>query len=150
MRKWPIYMMLLIAALLIPTRTSELGKLKPVETVAIYQQGDQLVIETDTEDVGRGSNVQAAIENLKKTTAGTIYLDTADYLIVMEGGAPFIEYLSACLKDSVWVCKGEKGINLEEAGAYLAVHRPSVKLKNYRKGAYLEVLTSIEGRMELR
>ena len=150
MRKWPIYGLLLIAALLVPTRTTELGKLKPVETVAIYQEGDQLVIETDTGDVGRGSSVNMAIENLRETTAGTIYLDTANYLIVMEGGTLFIKYLSPYLKDSIRICMGDKNIDLEEAGTYLSVHRPSLKLKDYQSGSNLDVLISHNERLELR
>ena len=150
MRKWPIYTLLLAAALLVPTRTTELGKLKPVETVAVYPEGDQLVIETDTGDLGRGRNVEEAIGNLKQTTAGTIYLDTADFLIIAEGAEPFVKYLSSHLKSSVRICLGEKGLDLAEAGAYLAVHRPSVKLKDYRERTLLDQLKAYQGRLELQ
>lgn len=149
MRKLLVYGILLAAAVMVPSRTTELGKLKPVETLAIYQENGQVVVETDTGDIGRGVTVSKAIENLKETTAGIIYLDTADYLVIMQGGEPFVKYLTSNLKDSVRICRGDKGIDIGKTASYLSIHRPSVEIKDYREGVALDNLRQDHGRLLL-
>ena len=149
MKKLIIYGILLVAAVMVPTRTTELGKLKPVETLGIYQENGQVVLETDTGDIGRGVTVYKAIENLKETTAGIIYLDTADYLVIMHGGEPFVKHLTSYLKDSVRICQGEKGLDIGETAFYLSVHTPTTKIKDYREGMQLENLRLEQGRLLL-
>ena len=149
MKKLVIYGILLTAAVMVPSRTTELGKLKPVETLAIYQENGQVVLETDTGDIGRGGTVVKAIENLKETTAGIVYLDTADYLVIKHGGEPFVKYLASYLKDSVRICHGDKGIDIEKTAPYLSVHTPAVEIKDYHEGMALENLRLDHGRLLL-
>lgn len=149
MKKLIIYGILLAAAVMVPTRTTELGKLMPVETLAIYQENGQVVVETDTGDIGRGVTVSKAIENLKETTAGIIYLDTADYLVIMHGGEPFVKYLALYLKDSVRICRGDQGIDIGKTASYLSIHTPTVEIKDYREGMELENLRVEQGRLLL-
>lgn len=149
MRKLLIYGALLVAALLVPTQTTALGKLKPVETVGIYQEDGEFVIETDTKDIGRGMSVSEAIRNLEETTSGTIYLDTADYLLVMDGGEPFVQYVAGYLKDSVRICRASKDVKIEEAASYLSVHTPNVELKEYQSGTALQMLRRDQERLFL-
>lgn len=149
LRKLIIYGALFIAALMIPTRATELGKMKPVETVCIYKDRNMVVIETDTEDMGRGKTVSDALLNLKETTAGTVYLDTATYLLVMEDAEPYIPEIAGYLKKTVWICGAEGEIEVKDAASFLSVHKPEVKLKDWRKGTELEVLKEEKGRLIL-
>lgn len=150
MRKLAIYGVLLAAALMIPTKATELGKMKPVETVCIHLDNHIVVIETDTEDIGRGVTVADALHDLRETTAGIIYLDTAEYLLVKEGAEIHIPELAAHLRDTVWICGAEGEIKLKDVASFLSVHKPSVKLKEWREGGMLEVLEEENGRLILK
>ena len=150
MKRILLYILVLIALCFAPIKGANIGNLRPVEVVHIYKTQNQVAIATDTGDFGIGETGLAALENLKATTPGTIYLDTADFLIIAEGAEPFVKYLSSHLKSSVRICLGEKGLDLAEAGAYLAVHRPSVKLKDYRERTILDQLKAYQGRLELQ
>lgn len=150
MKKTVLYGALLAAALMIPTEAAELGKMKPVETVCVRLEADTITIETDTEDIGRGATVLEALENLKDTTAGTIYLDTAEYLLVMGGAEQQLPELSKYLKMSVRICKAEGDIPVKDTAAFLSAHRPAVKLKQWQKGIKLQVLKAENGRLKLK
>ena len=72
-----LYGVILLAAFFAPVERLDVAKLLPVEAVAIYLEEGQVVLETDSEDRGRGDTVQAALENLKQNATKIIYLDTA-------------------------------------------------------------------------
>lgn len=149
MRKTILYAALLAAALMIPTRATELGKMKPVETVCVFWTGDMVVIETDTGNTGRGMTVAEAVENLKETTPGIIYLDTADYLLLEKGTEQLIPELAKYLKKSVRICNVQGDVAVKSAAEFLAVHAPSVKLGAWQCTMELEVLEVQNGQMIL-
>lgn len=150
MKKLIIYGALLAAALMVPTRATELGKMKPIETVCIYHNDrNEIVIETDTEDIGRGMTVKDALYDLKETTAGVIYLDTADYLLVKEGAEQHISELVGYLKETVLLCGAEGDVSVKDAALYLSNHKPAVRINEWESGMKLEVLKEDEGRMRL-
>ena len=150
MKKLLIYGILLALALLYPLRGADVGKLCPVEVVQVSREGNVLVIATDTDDRGEGVTIGAALRNLKETTPGTIYLDTADYLVVTEEAADTLAELQGLLKSSVRVCIGPTGLDLKEAAEYLASHCPQYTLKEAEKADRLEKLTIDEKRLILR
>lgn len=130
MKRTLIYIVVLAAALMIPQEGTDVGKLLPVELVHLYYIEDQLAIETDTGDLGRGATVEVALQDLKDTTAGMVFLDTADYLLVSERALGEITEVRRFLKTSVRVCMAEPGIDLTAAAEFLAVHKPAATLKN--------------------
>lgn len=150
MKKLLIYALLLGGALLIPREHTDLGKLKPVETVFIYIEEEQAVIETDTEDLGRGLDVHSALLNLKETTSGIIYLDTANYLLVGKGAEHLIPQAGEYLKDAVRVCIAQRAVKVTDATEYLSVHKPVCKLRDYKQGTNLEELCAENGRLILK
>lgn len=135
MKRILIYIAALAAALLVPIEGTDVGELQPVGVIQLYKEEDTVVIVTDTGDSGRGKTVEAAFENLEETTAGIIFLDTADYLLLSEGATVEAMELEGYLKPSVRVCMAEKEIDPAQAAEYLAVHRPAVRLKE--RGALL-------------
>lgn len=149
MRKGMIYALILTAALLIPSKNVELAKIKPVETVSIRYQDGFVIIETDTEDVGIGKTLEEAIEDLKTTTAGTIYMDTACFLLVGQDAEDMVSELKSYLKGNVRLCKIEEEVDIKQAGEYLRVHTPEVRLKDWQKGAKLQTLETGKERMKL-
>lgn len=147
--KMLIYGILIAAALAVPTRTLELGKLKPVEVIRIEKTGEMIRIETDTGDSGEGGTVNQAIWDLQETTAGRVYLDTAEY-ILLGADETVLNQISPYLKDAIRVCKCAGEIKLDETAVFLDVHRPKIKLKDYQKGMELQVLEEENGVLRLR
>lgn len=110
---------------------------------------DMVLIETDTGDRGSGATVAAALQNLKATTAGTIFLDTADFLIVTGDGMAAMEQVKPYLKGTVRVCRGEVKMDLEEAARFLVVHKPKIRLKELIPESLREKICVVDGRMIL-
>ena len=132
MKRIVLYMAILALLTLSPVKSADIGTLRPVEVVLVYPQEDTIVLATDTEDTGQGVDVLAALENLKATTPGTIYLDTAEYLLVVEGAEDAAEQLKSVLKRSVRVCMADSAVDLKAAAEYLPVHGDLLRLKNWK------------------
>lgn len=150
MKKIAIYITLLAAALLIPVNGTDVGKLVPVEVLQLYKDGDTVIISADLGETGSGTTVEAAIENMKDTTAGIIFLDTADFLLVDETAGDEVSAMKVHLKPSVRVCRTAGTLDLKEAAAYLAVHKPQQKLKDYEYASATQILTKENERMLLK
>lgn len=146
MKKIVTYIIVTALALLVPEYGTDVGKLIPVELVFLYKEGEKIVIETDTEDIGRGKTVDEAVRNLTDTTPGEIFLDTADYLLVSEDALVHLNEMNGYLKGKVWVCLAGKGIDVKTAVQYLAVHKPGATI---RAGTVTEELKVFEGRYVL-
>lgn len=149
MKRVLIYILLALAAVLTPVERSDLGKLKPVEVIYLGEYGERVVIYTDTEDMGSGTALEAAIENLKETTSGTIYLDTADYLLVAPGGEKWVSDIACHIKASAYVCTAEAGMDIRKAATFLSVHTPQCRLKDWEKEGILQKLTMENSRYRL-
>lgn len=121
------YVLILAAALLIPQKGMDVGKLLPVELVYLDRQ-EQYTIETDTGDVGRGKSLKEAFDDLEKTAKGVIYLDTADYLLVSEAAEAELNGMKAYLKPKTQICLSAEKVDLAEAALFLAVHNPGATL----------------------
>ena len=140
MRKTVLYILLLALSVTMRPRSLDIGTLRPVQLVSMYREDEWIVIETDTDDQGRGGNVHEAIQNLKETTPGTIYLDTADFLIVRTDTENAISEIAQYLKKNVRVCRSTGGIIPIDAAKYLSAHPPRTNMREWRKSVELEVL----------
>ena len=144
-------LILYIAALtlLLPGRGgTDIGSLQPVEVVQLYKRNELLFIETDTGDLGWGMTAGDAVKKLKETTPGQIYLDTADYLLIDAGLEEYLPDLRSYLKKRTAMAYGQEEIDLQEAAAYLSVHRPARTIGKWRKPG--EVLTVEGGKLILK
>ena len=121
-----LYAVLLIAAFLVPVKRLDISKLIPVEAVAIYLDAGQVVLKTDTENIGRGDTVELALQDLKEKAQQIIYLDTARYLLVAEDAGSQAQVLRTYLKPSVQVGSYAGG-DVKEEAKYLDAHRESAK-----------------------
>ena len=140
MRKMVWYLILIIGALMIPSEKTDIGDMKPVELVQLERNSDRVVIRTDMKDEGEGQDTAEALENLKRTSDGIIYLDTADYLLVdMDAAADAVE-LAGVLKASSRVCWAEKKIDPEKATAFLRIHQPQTQFKDWNTENREEIL----------
>ena len=139
MKRLPIYIAILALTLLAPLERMDVAQLEPVEVVFLTKEGDTVFLATDTKASGQGTDVAAALADLKQTAAGVVYLDTAEYLLVSEDAAGEINALRGSLKGSVRLCLGQD-VQVEEVAEYLEVHGTLPKLRDWKAGDPLPIL----------
>ena len=142
MKRIILYIGILALIVAAPVKPMDIEKLRPVQIVSVYKQSDWTVIETDTEDKGIGGTARQALQNMKDTSDGVIYLDTAEYLLVTKQTEEATRELMAELKPSVRMCKTTGVEDLKKAVLYLKTHGGLPKLKAWVKGAELPVIST--------
>lgn len=150
MKRWIVYAAAAVAALMItPGKITDVGKLQPVELLYVYQDAGRICVETDTGDLGRGIDLDAAMEDLKATTAGEVFLDTADFLILTKQTVSLLPELAQMLRPATEICVG-RNADTKTAAQFLAAHNPKVTLKDWAaEGAHLPNLIKTEERYHL-
>lgn len=127
-----LYAALLIPLFFVPLNRVNVADLLPIEAVAVYMDGEQVVLETDAENTGAGETVDKALSDLKENTPAVIYLDTAAYLLVAPNAVEQVDSLRPHLKPSVKVCVCEAAGKVKIAVEYLEVHEDLPRLKNWK------------------
>ena len=127
-----IYIVILALLFLSPIERVDVADLLPIEAVAIYIDEGNIVLETDTENIGRGADVTKALEDMKESTPAVVYLDTAEILIVSQEAKNRVDELRQYLKPSVGVSIGDARGQVRETAKYLDVHGKLVKLKHWK------------------
>ena len=122
-----------LALLLLADRGTDIGSLRPVELVRMRERSGIVILETDTGDLGWGLTVEQAIAKLKETTSARIYLDTADILLLEAETEAYLPELEKHLKRKTRVAYVEGNVNLEDAAAYLRIHKPSKVIGSHEK-----------------
>ena len=140
MKRILIYIGILTAVLLVPLECTDVGKLRPVQTVSVFCDGDSYTIAADTGDQGSGTTAMEALNDLKQTTPAIIYLDTAQFLLVGKNADAAVEQLRPFFRKSVEVYSFRGEANLELVSKYLSVHGNGPKLKDWDFGEKLPVL----------
>lgn len=147
--KWPFYILIVSLALLVPNRGTDVGKLLPVEVISIAERNDEVLVRTDTGDMGRGKTLRDAFRDLEDTAPGVIYLDTAEYLL-LETEITDAPMLTDYLKESTHICAAEEGISIEGVAQYLSVHEPKNHLRTGVDYLQLEIIREEGGRYWLQ
>ena len=127
-----VYILLLIPLFFVPLQRVNIADLLPVETVAVYMDGGQIVLETDTDHKGIGETLEQAWVSLKESAAKVIYLDTAKYLLVSEDALEQMDDLRSYLKNSVKVGVCEAKGRVKEAVEYLRNHQKMPTLRQWK------------------
>ena len=149
MKRILLYIVIIVVVFAVPLSRADVGRLEPVQTVAIYMLGDDYVVETDTLGWGIGRSLEEAIADLKASAPAIVYLDTADYLLLQPGILEEAETLKSVLKGSISVYFFEGDPELQAVSKFLNIHDEKVYLKNWKNGVVLPVLTTKNGRMVL-
>ena len=144
MKRILLYIGILAALVLAPVKSADIGKLRPVQVVSVYKENSWVVMETDTDDKGYGGTALQALRNLKDTSNGIIYLDTADYLLITKDTVKAVEELRQELKTNVRLCMVTKSVDLIEASQYLSVHGGLPRLREWIEGEELPVLSTFK------
>lgn len=117
-----LYVIIIGLSFLAPLERADIAKLEPVEAVGLLKTDGQISIITDTGAQGTGRNAEEALHDLILNTAGIIYLDTAEYLLVSESAVGEIELIRDDLKGSVKLCRWDGNGELKDAVKYFSVH----------------------------
>ena len=128
-----IYGVILLGLLLAPVRKLDIAELEPVEVVYLDKTADRILLSTDTGAQGRGSTMDAALEDMKQKTPAVIYLDTAEFLIVSENAVNELESVRYYVKDSVRLCVAENP-DMKTAARYLKTHGKVPALRQWDYG----------------
>ena len=128
-----LYIVILALLFFAPVKRLDIAKLEPVQTVAIRVVDGQVVLQTDTQNQGKGENIQTAISNLEKNTPGVIYLDTAQYLLIAENAVSYAEDLEKYLRPSVKVSLWDEKGSVEEAAEFLEIRGDLPMLRQWNE-----------------
>lgn len=153
MKKYLRYGLMALVVLFFGAESSggkDIGKLQPVQVVCMSRIGDELLLQTDTGDQGRGHTPQEALADMKSAAAGEIFLDTAEFLLLTPDCLDILDEMGAVLRPSCSLCLMEGEPNLEQIGQFLALHTPKLTLMEYRaEPGQLQTLKTTDGRMTL-
>ena len=149
MRSWILYVCILSATLLAPVKKADVEQLRPIEVIYIYKDADAVMLKTDTDDIGIGTDVGAALQDMKLTSPARIYLDTAEYLLIGEGAQEEAMQLKGILKNSVQLCAAGAELELKEVAKYLPVHSGLPYFRDWEAGEELPVLRIQNDRIKI-
>ncbi len=127
-----LYIIIILLMFAAPVTPLDVAKLQPVETVAMYKQGDNVFLETDTGTIGRGGSVREALDDLEDATPGVIYLDTAEYLLVTEETTNLVCDLSRFMHPGVKVSQWDGEGAVKDAPKYLSVRDGLPELRQWK------------------
>lgn len=126
-----LYAVILASLFYVPLRRVNVADILPVEAIAVYIEGNKVVLEADTGDRGKGNSIQEALRNLEKESASIVYLDTARHLIVAPGAEQYVEQLRPMMRSSAQVCIGDAKGHVEQTANYLSAHKKLPSLRNW-------------------
>lgn len=127
-----LYILILGLMFFAPVERVDVAQLLPIEAVAMYMDGNLVVLETDTQNIGRGENAASALKNLKDVTPAVVYLDTAQYLLVDKEAEAYIDELREHLKSSVDVTVCDARGKVKEMAEFVSVHGECIPLKDWK------------------
>lgn len=148
-----IYSILIAGSVLLgalPFAPYDIARLHPVKTVRAESREGAVSLLTDTGDTGSGTSWQTALEDLHRTTPGTILPGTVTFIILQDADILEDVLADAVLSPNCVVCLGENIEDLEMAGAFLSAHKPETSLVSLRaEKRPLPVLRQEEGGFRL-
>lgn len=149
MKRLALYALILALVWILPIERTDVAQLRPVEVIAIYKEGDTVILATDMEDIGIGTDTASALENMRQTSSAVIYLDTAEYLLIGQNAEKDALALRDSLKGSMQLCMTAYNVDLKDAAKYLPVHGKLPNLRDWEAGQTLPVLQSENGRIKI-
>ena len=132
MRRWILYSLAALGILFLPKgQEVDIGSLIPVELIHIYKEQDRIMVTTETGDSGNGTTLEKALEDLRATAFGVVFLDTVEYVLVTEESKDLVAELKSHFRLSTNVILATAPIDTEKALQFLAIHNPEVTLKDH-------------------
>lgn len=129
---------------------TDIEELEPVQVIYIRQAQGNLLIETDLGHTGAGQDLEEAVADLKRSASATVFLDTADFLILDTDRTVRLCDAAEFLRPGIRVCLTDGISDLQAAGKFLSVHGSPVTLARVQSGERnIPKLKCVGGRMEV-
>ena len=141
-----LYCIILLSLLFAPLQRIEIASLEPIQAVWLYQENEKIILQTDTENIGMGTTIEEALTNMKESSTGIVYLDTAQYVFVSVEAQQQIVMLRSFVKSSVRLCKWEGQGSIQEAVAHADARKIGVKLADWKQGSNLPEIPPLKGK----
>lgn len=134
MKRWLVPMLLLAAMAMGEGlfRGTDVAKLEPVELVRLRQTASGIEVQTDTGSFGLGVTVTDAVENMKDTASGEIFLDTAEYVVLTGLDEHILAELMTCFRPSCKILFLAGAARPEELSAFLRSRPQKLTLLDWR------------------
>ena len=132
MKRILCYILILNALWFVPLDRIDIADLAPVRGVWLSVEEGNLTLETDTGARGTGTTVEEALQNLKKTSLGIVYLDTAEYVLLSESAIEHIGGLIPYIKQSAHLCLWDGEGEIETAIKYAHAHKLGTKIRHWK------------------
>lgn len=134
----------------IPFHGTDVAKLQPIEVIAISKERNLYLVQTDTEDMGRGTTLYEAFADLKASATGQVFLETAQYLLIEKDLIPALSELKTYLRPACNLCLWDGSGDLTEAADFLDAHHPGLTLLGWlAENQQIPILKTDQGRMHL-
>ena len=139
-----LYCVILSALLFVPLQRIEIANLEQIQAVWLHQENGDVILETDTADIGIGATVEEALIDMKANSTGIVYLDTAQYVFVSAEMLQQIPMLKPFVKLSVRLCRWEGQGGIQTAKAYADARDLGLKLSKWQGSSNLPEILSVE------
>lgn len=106
----------------LPFSGCDAAKLLPVEVLCVQKTEAGYTVETDGESTGNGETLDAAFEDLKAGAESTVFLDTADYVLVNFTDSETLRKLCGFLRPGCAVYRIGEMPDLENIAQFLKTH----------------------------
>lgn len=113
---------------ILPFAGTDVAKLEPVEVVALSWERNRILVQTDTQEQGRGQTLEATFADLKESADGQVFLETAQYLLLEKDQIHLLPELKTFLRPSCNICIWSGQGDLQDIAQYLEVHHPGLTL----------------------
>lgn len=117
----------------LPFKGTDVSKLQPVEVLVLQYKDGLYTISGEDGLIGYGEDVLSALEDLKATASGEVFLETANYLLISENCLACIAELSDFLRPACQLYQLDGEGVLDSVAKYLESHPSNVTLLSYRQ-----------------
>lgn len=153
MKRILAFFILMIAALLSPLpffEPSDVSELKPAQLLLVEEEKGRILVATEEMDIGEGTSLDGALDDLKATASGRIFLDTVEYVLVSSRTAELLPQLKNTLRPGCGICLTVGETDPKQAAEYLESHKPDLTLAEYwAEPGEMPLLISEGGRFHL-
>ena len=142
---------------LLPSSCHDVSDLVPVEALTVDWEQDQVILK-GKECEGHGGDWEKALEDLRNSADGTVFLGTTEQVVLSEHAVRVLPDVirSTDLRPAavICVCRGDLP-DPEEAAAYLSAHDEGVTIQRVQaamvqgKAVALPVLSNTKGGLRL-
>ena len=124
-----------ICMCMLPRTGADAAELLPAQVLVIARENGQITVESDNGASGTGATLPDALEAMEKSAAGTLFLDTAEHIVLLQSAR---ELLPAAARQDrfrpaakLYLARME-ALDAEACVAYLQAHPGRLTLAEAR------------------